>query len=342
MQKKRLMELLGKMATARICVIGDLFLDKWVFLNPQWDEPSLETGLPAHQVAYTRLYPGAAGNVLCNLHALGVGLISTISMLGDDGDGFEVLRALSQRGVDTSHVVQSNQIMTPTYLKPMFQQADGNAIEASRLDFKNRGVTPLDLQQSLLDKARAMAPQVDALLVVDQLTEENTGVITQAMRTGLASIAADFPKLLVCADSRAFIHKFQNMTIKCNNTEAVRMAFGTEDFSKEAVFAALDTLAAQTGHPPFITCNAHGIACKVNGSNKLVPAVKQTGPVDVCGAGDACSAGIVAALCAGANNEEAAFLANLAAGITVRKLGQTGSASPTEILALFDEQHATP
>jgi len=238
--------------------------------------------------------------------------------------------------------VRSNQIMTPTYLKPMFQQTGNTAIEASRLDFKNRGVTPLDLQQSLLNKARAIAPHVDALLIVDQLTEENTGVVTEAMRNELASIAADFPKLLVCADSRAFIHKFQNMTIKCNNIEAVRMAFGTEEFSTEAVFAALDTLAAQTGRPPFITCNVHGIACKANGKNKLVPAVKQTGPIDVCGAGDACSAGIVAALCAGANNEEAAFLANLAAGVTVRKLGQTGSASPSEILALFDEQSAIP
>jgi len=342
MRRERLIELLDKMAAARICVIGDLFLDKWVFVNRLWDEPSLETGLPAHQVAYIHLYPGAGGNVLCNLRALGVGSVSAISMVGDDGDGFELLRALTQRGVDTTRVVRSADIVTPTYLKPMFLQADSAAIEASRLDFKNRGVTPPGLQQALLEKARAVAPDVDALLVLDQLTEENTGVITESVREGLAAIATEYPHLLMCADSRAFIRKFRNMTLKCNNTEAMQMALGTEKYSKETVFAALDILAAQTGHPPFITCNAHGIACKANGKNTLVPAVRQKGPIDVCGGGDACSAGIVAALCAGADNGEAAFLANLAAGVTVRKLGQTGSASPEEILALFDEQYATP
>ena len=352
MQRERLQELLQKLSTVRICVVGDLFLDKWVFVNPEWEEPSIETGLPAHQVAYTQVCPGAAGTVLCNLRALGVGSVCAVSMLGDDGDGFEVLRGLSQRGVDIAHVLRSPDIVTPTYLKPMFLQK-GNlaamtaieAIEASRFDFKNRRVTPPGLQKALLERARAIAGEVDAILVLDQLTEENTGVVTEAMRAELASIARNHPQLLVYADSRAFIHKFCNMTIKCNNVEAARMALATpaesaETFSQEAVFAAMDALAAQTGRPPFITCNAHGVACMLDGKSLLVPAVRQSGPIDVCGAGDACSAGIAAALCAGANNAEAAFVGNLSAGVTVRKLGETGTASPAEILALFDEQFA--
>jgi rfaE bifunctional protein kinase chain/domain len=333
------MGLLAKLPAARVCVVGDLFLDQWVFVDPKRDEPSLETGLMAHQVMYTKKSPGAAGTVLSNLRALGIGSVFVVSMLGDDGDGFEVLRGLAARGVNTDHVEKSARIVTPTYLKPMFLQPDGGAVEGNRLDFKNPRSTPAELDQSLLARVRAMVEDVDAIVVLDQLTEENTGVVTGAMRDELARIARGRPSLLMFADSRAFIHRFRGMTIKCNNIEAARMTGWPADaFSMEAVSAAMDRLAAQTGRPPFITCGAHGVACMRDGKTILAPAARQNGPIDVCGAGDACSAGIVGALCAGADNAEAAFVGNLAAGVTVRKLGDTGTASPEEILALFDEQ----
>ncbi|MEG1472038.1 MAG: PfkB family carbohydrate kinase, partial [Clostridia bacterium] len=63
-------------------------------------------------------------------------------------------------------------------------------------------------------------------------------------------------------------------------------------------------------------------------------------PIDVCGAGDACTAGMISALCAGGLPSEAAELGNLCAGVTVRKLGTTGTANQQEVLALFEEQEA--
>ena len=56
------------------------------------------------------------------------------------------------------------------------------------------------------------------------------------------------------------------------------------------------------------------------------------------GAGDACTAGMVSALAAGASCAEAAFVGNLSSGVTVRQIGRTGTATQAAMLALYDEQ----
>ena len=62
-----------------------------------------------------------------------------------------------------------------------------------------------------------------------------------------------------------------------------------------------------------------------------------TGPIDIVGAGDAATSGIVTALLAGADELEAAELGNLVASITIRQLGTTGTATPDQLRAQFAE-----
>src|SRR5919206_3757221 len=83
-------------------VLGDLFLDRYLDIDAGLNEPSVETGLTAYQVVRVRSYPGAAGTVINNLAALGVGRIYPIAYIGDDGEGHELrqaLRALPAGGV---------------------------------------------------------------------------------------------------------------------------------------------------------------------------------------------------------------------------------------------------
>ena len=343
MRRERLLDLMGRFGNLRIAVMGDLFLDRWLTIDPGLDEPSLETGLTAWQVVESRRCAGAAGTVLNNLSALGVGKLYAISLLGLDGEGVEVKRALCERCVDTSLLVESGLIVTPAYVKPMFMQPDGTLTEGNRMDHKNRRPTPRQLENALLARLRDVAEQVDAIILLDQLTEENTGVLTQAVREAAARLGREHPELLLFADSRAFIDRFHDVVIKCNNLEAAALTGmpGGEPFRSEDVFAALDALSARTGGQVVVTCNAHGVAVRDGGKPVLVPAAKQEGPIDVCGAGDACTAGIVSALCAGASPSEAALMGNLCSGVTVRKLDTTGTASQAEALALYDEQFAS-
>src|ERR1700679_3719570 len=103
-----------------IGIIGDLFLDRYLDLDSALTEPSIETGLDAYQVVNVRSYPGAAGTVINNLVALGVGRIVPIGMVGEDGEGFELLQALRKMpSVDLGHLAMTSARRTPTYTKPM-------------------------------------------------------------------------------------------------------------------------------------------------------------------------------------------------------------------------------
>src|SRR5258707_12063468 len=102
-------QILSRIPSLRIGVLGDLFLDRYLDIDATLTEPSLETGLDAYQVVGVRASPGAAGTVINNLVALGVGAVYPIALIGDDGEGHELRQALDRLRVvklDHVHVVR--------------------------------------------------------------------------------------------------------------------------------------------------------------------------------------------------------------------------------------------
>src|SRR5258707_5042293 len=108
--------ILTRLPALHIGVLGDLFLDRYLDIDAALTEPSLETGLDAYQVVRVRAQPGASGTVINNLAALGVGSITPIAVVGDDGEGYELGQALTRiPGVDRQHVWSRPDRRTPTY-----------------------------------------------------------------------------------------------------------------------------------------------------------------------------------------------------------------------------------
>src|SRR5256885_2937929 len=105
MTNERLNQLLERFASLRIAVVGDFFLDKYLITDPALSEPSIETGLEARQVVEVRCSPGAAGTVTNNLSALGVGHIRALGVIGEDGEGFELIKGLNRSGVATDGLI---------------------------------------------------------------------------------------------------------------------------------------------------------------------------------------------------------------------------------------------
>lgn len=335
MTREHLLELFGRFKDLHITVAGDLFIDRWWEIDESLNEPSIETGLTAYQIVKKRSAAGAAGTVLNTLSEMGVDTLEVISMVGDDGDGWEMLKRLRERRVDTSNVIITDEIYTPAYVKPLFP------VEGNRFDIKNFKPTPRHLEDELIEKIEAALQRSDALLLLDQVCEVDTGVLTARVRDAVGEMALKYPDKFIYADSRAFIHLFKNVVIKCNQLEAARMTGREaveEAFDRELTFTCMEDLHARTGKPVIISCGANGVAVDHEGEKLVVPAVKQPGPIDICGAGDACSAGLVTTLCAGGSFADAAFVGNLSSGVTVRKIGMTGTASQAEMLALYDEQ----
>src|SRR6266699_4123754 len=101
--------ILERIPRLTIGVLGDLFLDRYLDLDGALTEPSLETGLDAYQVVRVRSQPGAAGTVLNNLVAMGVGRVIPLAVIGDDGEGYELRQALARHPtVDSSWLISTS------------------------------------------------------------------------------------------------------------------------------------------------------------------------------------------------------------------------------------------
>jgi bifunctional ADP-heptose synthase (sugar kinase/adenylyltransferase) len=335
----RILDALPKFSMA---LVGDLFLDKYLDLDEDLTETSVETGLEAYQIVRVRCYPGAGGTVLNNLRALGVGQLHAVSVIGSDGEGFELLRALRDRQIETAGVVVRSDRMTPTYTKPMLSQAKGPARELNRLDIKNRSAAFAGQDREVIAQLDALAGSVDAVIVADQVTERNQGVVTDAVREHLVLLAARYPQCVFLADSRRHIGLFRNCVAKPNRSELLAAVTGsggpTASSANHAdVQIAARGLSRRTGRPVYATVGPDGIVYVDAESWQHIPGISVSGPIDTVGAGDSTTAGIVSALCAGATPAQAAQLGCLVASITIQQLGVTGTATPAQVIERYRE-----
>jgi rfaE bifunctional protein kinase chain/domain len=336
----RLNHILSNVPRRIVGVVGDLFLDRYLDIDASLTEPSLETGLDAYQVTRVRSIPGAAGTVINNLTALGVLDVRAISVIGDDGEGSELLQALTERGVSRQWLHIDKSRRTPTYMKPMFHEAGKPARELNRLDIKNRTAMSRAAVNATLAALDGLWPELDALVVLDQVSEPECGVVTSEVRARLADMGSAFPDKVLLVDSRERIGLFQSVWMKPNQRECSRAILHRQGNPGDTPHCTRE-LARRTGRPVFCTCGAEGILIVDPRSRPIqeerVSTVRITGPIDPVGAGDSTSAALVCALAAGASLTEAAAFANLVASITIRQLGTTGTARPDQILAAYEE-----
>lgn len=333
MDRRQLQNILQAAADMKIVAVGDFFLDQYLFIDPSVAERSRETGNTAHQVTAIRSSPGAAGNVVRNLSALGVGQITIVGITGRDGAGFELRRALEALA-DTTYLLADETRMTSAYIKPTMV-TDRGLIELDRFDQRERQPLPTELVQDLGAALTEALTTADGVVVTDQIEAADSGVMQPLLRRILHTTALHYRKLPIIVDSRAFAKHYSRVILKMNEAEA-RQTIGSDTLSAGAMAAAL---CRQTGRPAVITLGVKGLVACTGSQTQHIPGIIQPEPVDSVGAGDTISAALVAALCAGADLFTAAAFANLAASVTVTKLGDTGAPSPEELLAAAARLH---
>jgi rfaE bifunctional protein kinase chain/domain len=332
MKAARFAEITARYSSLRIGLVGDFFLDRYLEIDPAKAEISIETGLPVHNVVNVRAQPGAAGTILNNLVALGIGEITPVGFCGDDGEGYELRRALAALpGVNLADFLTTTARRTFVYCKPLILQHAAFAQELSRFDSKNWTATPRELQHDLASRVRALSERVDVLILMDQVDIAETGVVTPLMRQTAHNAAQKRPELFVLADSRRGLSDYPPLGFKMNATELSRMT-GAAVFEIEGVLEQAAALANYNHQPVFVTLAERGIVGALpGGSAEHVPGLPVRGPIDVVGAGDAVTANLAAALAAGAELAEAMELAMTAASLVIHQLGTTGSASVQQI-----------
>lgn len=332
-------------------ILGDFCLDRYFEIDPAIDEVSIETELPVHNVVRVRTQPGGAGTILGNVCSLGVGRIFPVGFAGDDGEGWELSRALrSLPGVVMDHFLTTPARKTFTYTKPLVM-ADGQPLrELNRIDIKNWSPTPDAVTATLVDSIRRLAEELDVLVLLEQVNEPGTGVFTPPVLEEIASLVDTRTNLLILADSRQGLGAFPPVTFKMNLDEFARLRIPPDDHTdaEDASFDLDDVrdgaadLARSNGQTLIITMAERGIiGATPSGETWHAASRPVEGEIDIVGAGDSVTASLATSLGSGANLEDALEIAMAAASVVIHKLGTTGTASPKEISAKLDGNGGT-
>lgn len=335
MSPARFDTLTSRYASLRILLLGDFCLDRYLEIDPARAETSIETGRPVHNVIRVRSQPGASGTILNNLVALQVGTIHAVGFCGDDGEGYELQRALrSLPGVRTDHFLATPLRRTFTYCKPLVLHPGSPPEELNRLDSKNWDPTPAPIEDHLIHALQELAPAVDAIIVLDQVDLPDTGVVTRRVRAALGALSATHPERLILADSRQGLAGWPSIGFKMNAAELGSLLRSTPPTAIDAVERQAGELARRNRQPVFVTLSERGIVgATATGQTAHVPSLPVRGPIDIVGAGDAVTANLTTALAAGADLREAMELAMAGANEVVHQLGTTGTASIAQLRA---------
>jgi len=316
----------------RAAVVGDFCLDAYWTVDDRRSERSVETGLPTQPVREHRYSLGGAGNVAMNLRALGLRQVDVFGVTGDDPFGQEMRRLMAEAGLGMPGLLmQTSDWNTHVYIKPYREGA-----EQPRFDFGNFNVLADETARDLLQRLEERLPGYDVIVINEQVLTGIHG--TAFFRTALNALIQRHPDRLFVLDSRHYHEAYPNVLHKMNAHEALRLCGAAREadavIPREEVMRAAQTLYSRWNRPLFVTRGPRGcLVFDPQGAHEI-PGIQILGRIDPVGAGDAFLAAVAAVLGAGRDSVSAATLGNMAATVVVQKIFQTGTATPTEILAV--------
>jgi len=293
---------------ARVLVVGDVMLDKYVFGHVERISP--EAPVPVVRAGQTREQPGGAANVAMNLAGLGAHAVLA-GFIGADADGQQLQSLLHAADVEPLLVANAE---APTTSK--LRILGGNQ-QIVRLDVEHSAPRPAAAYDPLLAHVESVLPSVAALVLSDYAK----GVLTPELcRQMIALARARGIPVLVDPKSRDFA-RYAGATTICPNLAELSLALGESTSDPDHLLARAQALVASLDLQYLtVTMSDKGIAVLWPDTRHHAPAVARQ-VFDVSGAGDTVIA--VLALCAahGVDLRTATALANLAAGIVIGKVG---------------------
>ena len=306
--KQALFDLADRLSEARVLVVGDLMLDRFIWGKVNRISP--EAPVPVVQVTSDSIHLGGAANVVSNINALG-GRAVPIGLIGNDEAGNLLRKQLAQGNMSQQGIVADGDFQT---------------IEKTRIIAHHQQVVRVD-RERLINTSETMGTQIKAKL--SELIPRAQAVIVSdygkgVVNRGLLQHLCQFrDQVFISVDPKDlnFDHYRQVHVITPNQSEAERMSGVTIDGPDSLEKAAAAIFKRLSCKHLLITLGEHGMAL-FRGSARCdtIPTLARE-IYDVSGAGDTVIAVYTMAQAVGADPHQAALMANAAAGVVVGKLG---------------------
>jgi D-beta-D-heptose 7-phosphate kinase / D-beta-D-heptose 1-phosphate adenosyltransferase len=309
-----------KAASVRALVIGDLMLDEYLWGRTERISP--EAPVQVVEVVREDLRLGGAGNVVHNLAALGAS-VSICSVIGADENGSLLRRAFQAKGVELAGLFEDSERRTSKKTRVIAANQ-----QIVRIDRETRSPISPSCQDAILGFLEANCGNFDVIVVSDYLK----GVLTPEVLSTVCQAGRRLSIPVVVDPKGSDYRKYRGATLLTPNRKEAEIASGVDIVDLGSLEHAADGLLSGLELDALlITRSEAGMSLfQKLGTPVHIPTVARE-VFDVTGAGDTVIAVLSLGLACGLALPEAAWVANVAAGIAVGKLG-TSTVSPQEIV----------
>jgi len=329
---RQLIHWVERLGRPRICVVGDLMVDRYVFGDAERVSPEAPIQVLRATRDESRL--GGAGSVISNLVTLGA-RVAAFGVVGRDAPGDQILRELRAAGARTTGVLAVRD--RPTTIKTRFVGRAQHRIpqQVLRVDWEDDAPIPREAEDRLRAAFARALKTADAVVVSDY----DKGVLTPRLTQEIIRLARRrrVPVLVDPIEAPDY-SKYRGATLLTPNRMETALASGIKLTGPDVIRrAARRLLTSLRLDALIITLDKDGayLAMK-GGTGEMVPTRPRL-VYDVAGAGDMVIAVLALAISAGAPLLEAVRLANVAGGLEVEKFGVQTVSREEIVAALLNE-----
>jgi len=293
-------------------------LDKYV-----WGEVrriSQEAPIPVINVTSEEVRPGGAGSVANNLAELGAN-VYCCGVIGNDDEGKRLREMLNNLRVETDGIVEDCNRPTTVKVRVMghLQSAGRGVQQLLRIDYEKTDDIQEKIQNEIINKIKDKIQHLDVILVSDM----NKGAVSKQIVTAVINYGKK-QKIPVIVDPRygGDYDNYKGATVIAPNRYETELSTGIKITGIDSLKAAGKKLLKDLSlEYVIITVDKDGMfLCNKNGEYNLIHTVPKD-VYDVSGAGDMVLS-VLGFVAGGGNSfEDAAAIANVAAGIEVGKIG---------------------
>jgi rfaE bifunctional protein kinase chain/domain len=309
---EKLLAILEKFPQAHLLVVGDLMLDRFIWGDVERISP--EAPVPVLRVTSESFRLGGAANVIHNIRSLG-GRVTACGVVGRDSAGRIVTHDLKRIGASTAGVYSDARY--PTIEKSRIIAGPGHQ-QIVRLDRENHGAISALTRRRLRQFVLKQAPRYGGIVISDY----GKGVVDEELLFTIEELTRNGTALCVVDPKKENYSRYRHPTlITPNKFEASEASGITISDEKSLLGAGKKLVRMWRAKAVLITRGAEGMSLfQARRESKHFP-TEPRDIFDVTGAGDTVIAVCALALACGAGYEEAAVMANLAAGMVGDEVG---------------------
>ncbi|BCB95126.1 RfaE bifunctional protein, domain I [Dissulfurispira thermophila] len=307
----------------RILIIGDLILDRFIYGKVNRISP--EAPVPVVEVVSESFLLGGAANVANNVIALG-GNVSIAGIVGKDTAGRILKELFEERNINIEGLIEDKR---PTTVKTRVIAHHQQVVRFDREDRKRLDGKNLLNLTNYIKKA---LKEHDAVIISDY----KKGVISSSLIRTVVKHAKQNNTFVAVDPKVGHFHFYKNVSLITPNLMEASQGSGVEIKDEPSLLKAGKTLMTKLScRSVLITRSEDGMSLFERDESKKIKtthiptAAKKV--FDVTGAGDTVIAAITLAHVAGASLEQAAVIANHAAGIVVGEVG-TAVVTPERLM----------